>query len=132
MEEPKPAEPTATEILTTPPSSIEILPPQPPPSFLPSRMKKRPFENDVHFSNSSTLYRDQLLRRHLMSRLVQIGVFTVLGDFNLTTSPPSSSSPTSAVATNSMPVGGSNDYGTNRILHHTIGLPDFSEELRCF
>ncbi|PIA32969.1 hypothetical protein AQUCO_04200008v1 [Aquilegia coerulea] len=26
----------------------------------------------------------------------------------------------------------SNDYGTNRILHHTIGLPDFSQELRCF
>ncbi|CBI18254.3 hypothetical protein VitviT2T_011765 [Vitis vinifera] len=31
-------------------------------------------------------------------------------------------------------VGGpnSNDYGTNRILHHTIGLPDFSQEFRCF
>ncbi|XP_068664134.1 pyruvate decarboxylase 1-like [Aristolochia californica] len=31
-------------------------------------------------------------------------------------------------------VGGpnSNDYGTDRILHHTIGLPDFSQELRCF
>ncbi|KAJ4982006.1 hypothetical protein NE237_032843 [Protea cynaroides] len=31
-------------------------------------------------------------------------------------------------------VGGpnSNDYGTNRILHHTIGLPDFNQELRCF
>ncbi|XP_010279076.1 PREDICTED: pyruvate decarboxylase 1-like [Nelumbo nucifera] len=31
-------------------------------------------------------------------------------------------------------VGGpnSNDYGTNRILHHTIGLPDFSQEIRCF
>ncbi|WRX23528.1 Thiamine pyrophosphate enzyme [Theobroma cacao] len=31
-------------------------------------------------------------------------------------------------------VGGpnSNDYGTNRVLHHTIGLPDFSQELRCF
>ncbi|CAN6467381.1 unnamed protein product [Victoria cruziana] len=31
-------------------------------------------------------------------------------------------------------VGGpnSNDYGTNRILHHTIGLSDFSQELRCF
>lgn len=31
-------------------------------------------------------------------------------------------------------VGGpnSNDYGTNRILHHTIGLPDFSQELSCF
>uniref|UniRef100_A0A1D1Z6I1 pyruvate decarboxylase n=1 Tax=Anthurium amnicola TaxID=1678845 RepID=A0A1D1Z6I1_9ARAE len=31
-------------------------------------------------------------------------------------------------------VGGpnSNDYGTNRILHHTMGLPDFSQELRCF
>ncbi|TJX41581.1 hypothetical protein E8P77_31900, partial [Soehngenia saccharolytica] len=29
-------------------------------------------------------------------------------------------------------VGGpnSNDYGTNRILHHTIGLPDFSQEYR--
>ncbi|KAF1890563.1 hypothetical protein Lal_00041366 [Lupinus albus] len=26
----------------------------------------------------------------------------------------------------------SNDYGTNRILHHTIGLSDFSQELRCF
>ncbi|KAM0830255.1 hypothetical protein ACQ4PT_066324 [Festuca glaucescens] len=26
----------------------------------------------------------------------------------------------------------SNDYGTNRILHHTIGVPDFSQELRCF
>ncbi|KAK4741802.1 hypothetical protein SAY87_025390 [Trapa incisa] len=25
-----------------------------------------------------------------------------------------------------------NDYGTNRILHHTIGLPDFTQELRCF
>ncbi|XVE62067.1 hypothetical protein DITRI_Ditri06bG0089300 [Diplodiscus trichospermus] len=25
-----------------------------------------------------------------------------------------------------------NDYRTNRILHHTIGLPDFSQELRCF
>ncbi|KAJ6865323.1 pyruvate decarboxylase 2 [Populus alba x Populus x berolinensis] len=31
-------------------------------------------------------------------------------------------------------VGGpnSNDYGTNRILHHTIGLPDFSQEHSCF
>ncbi|KAH9310103.1 hypothetical protein KI387_038014, partial [Taxus chinensis] len=31
-------------------------------------------------------------------------------------------------------VGGpnSNDYGGNRILHHTIGLPDFSQEYRCF
>ncbi|KAB2601309.1 pyruvate decarboxylase 1 [Pyrus ussuriensis x Pyrus communis] len=31
-------------------------------------------------------------------------------------------------------VGGpnSNDYGTNLILHHTIGLPDFTQELRCF
>ncbi|CAL9002841.1 unnamed protein product [Prunus brigantina] len=32
-------------------------------------------------------------------------------------------------------VGGpnSNDYGAdNRILHHTIGSPDFSQELRCF
>nr|ABJ99596.1 pyruvate decarboxylase [Lycoris aurea] len=26
----------------------------------------------------------------------------------------------------------SNDFGTSRILHHTIGLPDFSQELRCF
>ncbi|XP_068341494.1 pyruvate decarboxylase 4-like [Pyrus communis] len=25
-----------------------------------------------------------------------------------------------------------NDYGTHRILHHTIGLPDFSQELTCF
>ncbi|XP_024535521.1 pyruvate decarboxylase 2 [Selaginella moellendorffii] len=31
-------------------------------------------------------------------------------------------------------VGGpnSNDFGTNRILHHTIGIPDFSQEFRCF
>ncbi|EOY07137.1 Thiamine pyrophosphate dependent pyruvate decarboxylase family protein [Theobroma cacao] len=31
-------------------------------------------------------------------------------------------------------VGGpnSNDFGTHWILHHTIGLPDFSQELRCF
>ncbi|KAH7667574.1 pyruvate decarboxylase protein [Dioscorea alata] len=31
-------------------------------------------------------------------------------------------------------VGGpnSNDYGTNRVLHHTIGLSDFSQEIRCF
>ncbi|KAM3197106.1 hypothetical protein ACQJBY_072650 [Aegilops geniculata] len=31
-------------------------------------------------------------------------------------------------------VGGpnSNDYGSNRILHHTIGIPDFTQELRCF
>jgi pyruvate decarboxylase len=31
-------------------------------------------------------------------------------------------------------VGGpnTNDFGTNRILHHTIGLPDFSQELQCF
>ncbi|KAG5550610.1 hypothetical protein RHGRI_015530 [Rhododendron griersonianum] len=31
-------------------------------------------------------------------------------------------------------VGGpnSNDYGTHRIVHHTIGLPDFSQEMRCF
>ncbi|XXG85892.1 hypothetical protein AAC387_Pa11g0897 [Persea americana] len=31
-------------------------------------------------------------------------------------------------------VGGpnSNDFGTNRILHHTIGLADFSQEARCF
>ncbi|XP_076916115.1 pyruvate decarboxylase 2-like [Bidens hawaiensis] len=31
-------------------------------------------------------------------------------------------------------VGGpnSNDFGTNRILHHTIGIPDFSQEYRCF
>ncbi|KAK9053672.1 hypothetical protein SSX86_024746 [Deinandra increscens subsp. villosa] len=26
----------------------------------------------------------------------------------------------------------SNDFGTNRILHHTIGIPDFSQEYRCF
>ncbi|KAM1481208.1 hypothetical protein ACFX2I_028262 [Malus domestica] len=26
----------------------------------------------------------------------------------------------------------SNDYGTSRILHHTIGLPDFTQELQCF
>ncbi|CAJ1975993.1 unnamed protein product [Sphenostylis stenocarpa] len=26
----------------------------------------------------------------------------------------------------------SNDYGSNKILHHSIGLPDFSQELRCF
>ena len=31
-------------------------------------------------------------------------------------------------------VGGpnSNDFGSHRILHHTIGLPDFSQEIRCF
>jgi hypothetical protein len=31
-------------------------------------------------------------------------------------------------------VGGpnSNEYGTNRVLHHTIGLPDFSQELQGF
>ncbi|KAK6935708.1 Thiamine pyrophosphate enzyme, C-terminal TPP-binding [Dillenia turbinata] len=31
-------------------------------------------------------------------------------------------------------VGGpnTNDFGTNRILHHTIGLPDFTQELQCF
>ncbi|RWR92151.1 pyruvate decarboxylase 2 [Cinnamomum micranthum f. kanehirae] len=31
-------------------------------------------------------------------------------------------------------VGGpnSNDFGTNRILHHTIGVADFSQEVRCF
>ncbi|KAK9905344.1 hypothetical protein M0R45_000279 [Rubus argutus] len=31
-------------------------------------------------------------------------------------------------------VGGpnSNDYGTNRILHRSIGLSDFSQELKCF
>lgn len=31
-------------------------------------------------------------------------------------------------------VGGpnSNDFGSNRILHHTIGIPDFSQEARCF
>ena len=31
-------------------------------------------------------------------------------------------------------VGGpnSNDFGTNRILHHTIGDPDFGQEMRCF
>jgi pyruvate decarboxylase len=31
-------------------------------------------------------------------------------------------------------VGGpnSNDFGTNRILHHTIGDPDFGQEYRCF
>ncbi|KAF7816133.1 pyruvate decarboxylase 2-like [Senna tora] len=31
-------------------------------------------------------------------------------------------------------VGGpnTNDFGVNRILHHTIGLPDFTQELRCF
>ena len=26
----------------------------------------------------------------------------------------------------------SNDYGTNRILHHTIGLPNFHQEAACF
>lgn len=31
-------------------------------------------------------------------------------------------------------VGGpnSNDYGSNKILHHSIGLPDYTQELRCF
>ncbi|PQQ12691.1 hypothetical protein Pyn_05834 [Prunus yedoensis var. nudiflora] len=94
------------------------------------------------------------LGRHLARRLVQIGVtdvFTVPGDFNLTLSTTSSQSlgsPTLAAATSSTPatplmatlalvasaLGGpnSNDYGTNRILHHTIGLPDFTQELRCF
>ena len=26
----------------------------------------------------------------------------------------------------------SNDYGANRIIHHTLGLPDFSQQLKCF
>ena len=26
----------------------------------------------------------------------------------------------------------SNDFGTNRILHHTVGLPDFHQEYKCF
>ncbi|KAL3753585.1 hypothetical protein ACJRO7_000917 [Eucalyptus globulus] len=31
-------------------------------------------------------------------------------------------------------VGGpnSNDHGQSRVIHHTIGMPDFSQELRCF
>ena len=24
------------------------------------------------------------------------------------------------------------DRGTNRILHHTVGVPDFQQEARCF
>ncbi|KAM1392452.1 hypothetical protein ACFX2I_020026 [Malus domestica] len=124
MEEPKLAEPTATEILTTPPSSTEILHPQPPLSSLPSRTKKRPLENDAYFSNSSTLYRDQLLRCHLTSRLIQIGVtdvFTVPSDFYLT-----------LLDDLVVELQRTNDYRMNRILNHIIGLPDFSQELRCF
>ncbi|RWV86873.1 hypothetical protein GW17_00051177 [Ensete ventricosum] len=99
------------------------------------------------------------LGRHLARRLVQVGVrdvFAVPGDFNLTLLDHLIAEPQLnlvgccnelnagyaadgyARATGNLPiiciVGGpnSNDYGTNRILHHTIGLPDFSQELRCF
>ncbi|KAG4124302.1 hypothetical protein ERO13_D10G031701v2 [Gossypium hirsutum] len=96
---------------------------------------------------------------HLAKRLVQIGVndlFSVPGDFNLTLLDHLIAEPglkligccnelnagvLNAIAgaySESLPliciVGGpnSNDYGTNRILHHTVGLPYFSQELRCF
>ncbi|KAF8721410.1 hypothetical protein HU200_023123 [Digitaria exilis] len=94
------------------------------------------------------------LGRHLARRLVQVGVsdvFAVPGDFNLTLLDHLIAEPGLrlvgccnelnagyAADGENLPViciaGGpnSNDYGTNRILHHTIGLPDFSQELRCF
>uniref|UniRef100_A0A453AK19 pyruvate decarboxylase n=1 Tax=Aegilops tauschii subsp. strangulata TaxID=200361 RepID=A0A453AK19_AEGTS len=94
------------------------------------------------------------LGRHLARRLVQVGVgdvFAVPGDFNLTLLDYLVAEPGLrlvgccnelnagyAADGENLPliciVGGpnSNDYGTNRVLHHTIGLPDFSQELRCF
>eukprot|EP01018_Ginkgo_biloba_P000683 Gb_36228 [translate_table: standard] len=89
--------------------------------------------------NSSTL------GRHVARRLVEIGVkdvFSVPGDFNLAFLDHLIAEPElNLVHQNecrNLPVicivGGpnSNDYGSNRILHHTIGLPDFSQEYRCF
>ncbi|XP_021800817.1 uncharacterized protein LOC110745055 [Prunus avium] len=52
MEDPNPAQPTVTQI-ANPPNSEEALPPQPPPSSLPPKTKKRPLDNDAHISNSS-------------------------------------------------------------------------------
>uniref|UniRef100_A0A0D9X389 pyruvate decarboxylase n=1 Tax=Leersia perrieri TaxID=77586 RepID=A0A0D9X389_9ORYZ len=76
----------------------------------------------------------ETLGRHLARRLVQVGVSDVppRGGLNAVTFT------VGGAYSENLPlvciVGGpnSNDYGTNRILHHTIGLPDFSQELRCF
>uniref|UniRef100_A0A453E4Y5 pyruvate decarboxylase n=1 Tax=Aegilops tauschii subsp. strangulata TaxID=200361 RepID=A0A453E4Y5_AEGTS len=102
--------------------------------------------------------REATLGRHLARRLAEVGardVFAVPGDFNLTlldeleAEQPSGGGVRLVGCCNelnaayaadgyNLPVvcisGGpnSNDYGSNRILHHTIGLPDFSQELRCF
>ncbi|KAK1268687.1 Pyruvate decarboxylase 1 [Acorus gramineus] len=99
------------------------------------------------------------LGRHLARRLVQVGardVFSVPGDFNLALLDHLIDEPGLnlvgccnelnagyaadgyARSGEDLPVicvvGGpnSNDYGSGRILHHTIGVPDFSQELRCF
>ncbi|CAL1402304.1 unnamed protein product [Linum trigynum] len=69
-------------------------------------------------------------------RLLQVGitdVFTVPGDFNLTLFNHLIAEP-GLTNIGCCIVGGHNynDYGTNRILHHTIGLPDFTQELRSF
>ncbi|RLN23752.1 pyruvate decarboxylase 1-like [Panicum miliaceum] len=64
--------------------------------------------------------REATLGRHLARRLAEVGardVFALPGDFNLTLLDE---------------LEADNDYGSNRILHHTIGLPDFTQELRCF
>ncbi|KAF8749376.1 hypothetical protein HU200_012715 [Digitaria exilis] len=105
-------------------------------------------------SSSSSPPATATLGRHLARRLVQVGVsdvFGVPGDFNLTLLDHLIAEPGLrlvgccnelnagyAADGENLPVicivGGpnSNDYGTNRVLHHTIGLPDFSQELRCF
>ncbi|KAK1265645.1 Pyruvate decarboxylase 4 [Acorus gramineus] len=120
--------------------------------YLPSK-PAHPIEPAVASTCEATL------GRHLARRLVQIGVsdvFTVPGDFNLTLLDHLIAEPglTNVGCCNELNAGyaadgyarsrgnlpvifivggpNSNDYGTNRILHHTIGLPDFSQELRCF
>ncbi|KAF8663019.1 hypothetical protein HU200_055608 [Digitaria exilis] len=102
--------------------------------------------------------REATLGRHLARRLAEVGareVFTVPGDFNLTLLDELEAEAEGGTGVRlvgccnelnaayaadgeNLPVvcivGGpnSNDYGSNRILHHTIGLPDFTQELRCF
>ncbi|XP_048421488.1 uncharacterized protein LOC103938663 [Pyrus x bretschneideri] len=71
-EDPKPAESTATEILPIPPSSAEVFPPQPPPSSLPPKSKKRPLENDAHFSNSSTLYKIRAVLKEVRPHFLEV------------------------------------------------------------
>eukprot|EP01018_Ginkgo_biloba_P000678 Gb_08494 [translate_table: standard] len=125
----------------------------------PCKKNTSPIQSTIH---CNSIMNSSALGRHVARRLVEIGVkdvFSVPGDFNLALLDHLIAEPGLNLVgcCNGMQVGGlsvlnaiagaysenlpvicivggpnSNDYGSNRILHHTIGLPDFSQEYRCF